>query len=390
MTLGPCMQQATSRLTDIVRVTAGSGSAPMSSFYHAVALLAYVQSRLNSAEYSVLSPAIKQDISKHGTEAALKYGAGICGNHAQAYYDLWSTTSASLADHTRFIRDVRAIQFWVYENKLIPSVLSDGKPNPRYLDSYNHISVEFQYANDSKWRFVDVTWGSAYYASIADRDRCYPLLGWDDIAALQAKPGYSADALLAAARTNLTDAWSILYQQGEGRDPRADDYLGSYVRFDVVRRGVGTITHKPKGTGVRTAPDGQQIQGLVYQKDSDGNWNKPAYFGWDEAAFTNRPGELKLRLKNTLLAEKALTQLLISAPHRNRSVQPDPQLVWIEATRAGIARKLGPWKLDQINGQQLLLDFSLDNRPADELLIYFDPSANGARICFEDGWLHLG
>ena len=218
------------------------------------------------------------------------------------------------------------------------------------------------------------------------------MLGWDDIAALRATPGYSSTPLIAAARTNFLDTWLLNYQQAVGRDASDDDYLGSYVSVDVERDGTGTITHKPKGTGVRTNPQGQQVQGMVYQQDTNGAWNKPTYFGWSPAALTGNMGELKLRVLNTLEPMQPLTQLLISAPQpqNNVSVRPDPQRVFIDAKRGGATQTLGPWLLNGIDNQSLLLDFGLSNIVADELFIYFDQTAVGARIDFTAGWLHLG
>ena len=171
-------------------------------FFSSLATANFVQSRLSSLNYSVLS-ATKQKLPS-SVEECLRLNAGICGNHVAAFLEI----------ARRLDLRARPVEFY----------FRGAQPET----NHSHICVEVFYGD--RWRLFDITWGSYFRRPDGALDDLA------DIAALRADRRSRAWAI-----TNQSDLW---YQQWKtsGLDPL--EYLDD-PRVDILRGRRGTIHLEP-------------------------------------------------------------------------------------------------------------------------------------------------
>lgn len=158
----------------------------------------YVQSRLSPYIYGDLLKKNPQELPSN-TETALVSGAGICGNHIQAFIDLLRM----------FDLRARPVEFY-YKN-------SDGK-------RVNHIGAEVFYNNH--WNYIDVTYGTFFRKS---NTNYYDLLAIDEILKLDNYQNYK-----------ITNEANLLFQVYPPIGATNLEYLTARER-DIVVNGQGTI-----------------------------------------------------------------------------------------------------------------------------------------------------
>jgi hypothetical protein len=158
----------------------------------------FVRVNLSSARYSYLATVARQQLPL-GSQQCLEEGAGICGNHVQAFLDIMSALGIK----------ARSIQFYYW---------SRGRRN-------SHIAAEVYFLE--KWNYFDVTWGFA----LPLKQR----LRFADITALQ--EFYQEDGLY-----NNFDAWAIVQNYW---NLNSLEYM-SIGTADVIVDGIGTVNvHVP-------------------------------------------------------------------------------------------------------------------------------------------------
>ncbi len=199
---GPSKTPLTDRAVEQIRRQAkhmarGSRSvAP--EFFLAQATANFVQARISSLNYAILSAGKKK--LPASVEQCLEKRAGICGNHVAAFLEI----------SQRLGLRARPVEFYFRGNK------------PQ--ENHSHICVEVFYRGH--WRLLDITWGT--YFPIPGRRR-------DDLAdvARLRSDRRSRDWAI----TNQSDLW---YQQWitSGLDPL--EYLDA-PQMDILRGRRGTI-----------------------------------------------------------------------------------------------------------------------------------------------------
>ncbi|WP_144083459.1 transglutaminase domain-containing protein [Hyphomicrobium nitrativorans] len=162
--------------------------------FAAIEAATVVRSSLSTGRYSYLK-AYARDQIPLGSEMCLDVGAGICGNHVEAFRDIM----AALGIRTR------PVSFFYTTDGLRES----------------HIATEVYYLN--AWRFIDVTWGFA-----VSQDGSIML---KSISEIRGNPSHTR-------MENAFDVWSMFVRAARG-DPM--EYL--YRRdVDVLVNGKGIVT----------------------------------------------------------------------------------------------------------------------------------------------------
>jgi hypothetical protein len=202
-----------------------AGPADIATEYkYALSTMNYVQSRLSSAKRLRLA-AIDPLRLPGSTEACLEVGAGICGNHVQAFEDILAATGAAVRR--------RAVEFYLHD---------EGRDKNR-----NHVAVEVYWGG--AWRYFDVTWGTYFVRPGATaRD--------DILSAVEVRElARAGRPWRELAVTNATNPW-YRYALAVGRDPF--EYL-VWPDTDVLADGPGTIRLRPTAAA---AGDGYSLQNL--------------------------------------------------------------------------------------------------------------------------------
>jgi hypothetical protein len=217
---GPAVVQAAAGVN--LEIQAWRTADVATEYKYALSTMNCVQSRLSSGRLARLRT-IAPFLLPGSTEACLEVGAGICGNHVQAFEDVLAATGAGVRR--------RSVEFYLHD---------EGRARNR-----NHVAVEVYWAN--AWHFFDVTWGTYFLRPGARAP--------DDV--------LSAAELCALARagrpwrelavTNATNPW---YRDSlaVGRDPF--EYL-AWPDTDLLSDGPGTIRLRPTAAG-----DGYSLQNL--------------------------------------------------------------------------------------------------------------------------------
>jgi len=173
-------------------------------FFSSLATANFVQSRLSSLNYSILSTT-KQKLPGN-VEDCLRLNAGICGNHVAAFLEIAE----------RLGLRARPVEFYFH----------GAQPQK----NHSHICTEVFYGD--RWRMFDITWGTYFPKPGGARDDLA------DIDALRANRRSREWAI-----TNQSDLW---YQQwkASGLDPL--EYL-DHSRVDILRGRKGTIHLRASG-----------------------------------------------------------------------------------------------------------------------------------------------
>ncbi len=193
-------------------------------FFHATAIMNFVQSRLSPLNYAILARA--GEPVPTDPESCLSMGAGICGNQV--------ATFLLLADSTGL--RARSVEFYMHGE------------TPE--ENFSHICAEVYY--DGKWRLFDVTWGTVFRRNGSSRGGLWRLFDvtWgtvfrrnrssrDDL--MSAREVLESDHPRQYAVSNRTDVWFEQWM-ATGRDPLV--YV-DWSDTDILLGHSGTINLRP-------------------------------------------------------------------------------------------------------------------------------------------------
>ena len=167
-------------------------------FFSALATANFVQARMSSLNYSILS--VEKKKLPTNVEQCLEKEAGICGNHVAAFLEI----------SKRLGLRARPVEFY----------FRGDKPQK----NHSHICAEVFYRGH--WRMFDITWGTYFPISGGRRDDLA------DVSRLRAERRSRDWAV-----TNQANLW---YQQWVASKLDPLEYLDA-PQLDILRGGRGTI-----------------------------------------------------------------------------------------------------------------------------------------------------